>query len=102
MSFRFPFSFLICTFFPVVLIARIPFFLSFSGRVDDCVKRAADEGLADKLTGFKDPKEFVDSLEKPRRIMFLVKAGKPVDSTIDLFKDLLEEGDILIDGGNEW
>ena len=34
--------------------------------------------------------------------MILVKAGAPVDATIDSLMPLLEEGDIIIDGGNEW
>jgi 6-phosphogluconate dehydrogenase len=73
-------------------------------RVDECVERAKKE-LGDQsgnLQGFKSPKEFVASLSKPRKVMFLVQAGKPVDMSIDLFADLLEEGDVLIDGGNEW
>ena len=37
-----------------------------------------------------------------RRVMMLVKAGAPVESTIDLLMPLLEKGDIIIDGGNEW
>lgn len=44
--------------------------------------------------------EFVNSLEKPRKIMLMVKAGAPTDSTIDQLKPLLDKGDILIDGGN--
>jgi 6-phosphogluconate dehydrogenase len=44
--------------------------------------------------------EFVDSLEKPRKIMLMVKAGGPTDATIDQLKPLLDKGDILIDGGN--
>ncbi|WP_316570027.1 NADP-dependent phosphogluconate dehydrogenase [Neobacillus sp. YIM B06451] len=44
--------------------------------------------------------EFVDSLEKPRKIMLMVKAGKPTDATIEQLKPLLDKGDILIDGGN--
>ncbi|MFP4187571.1 MAG: decarboxylating NADP(+)-dependent phosphogluconate dehydrogenase, partial [Acholeplasmataceae bacterium] len=44
--------------------------------------------------------EFVDSLEKPRKVMLLIKAGKPVDDVIDQLIPLLEEGDIIIDGGN--
>ncbi|GLB58106.1 NADP-dependent phosphogluconate dehydrogenase [Cytobacillus sp. NCCP-133] len=44
--------------------------------------------------------EFVDSLEKPRKIMLMVKAGGPTDATIEQLKPLLEKGDILIDGGN--
>jgi 6-phosphogluconate dehydrogenase len=46
--------------------------------------------------------DFVKSLERPRRILIMVKAGKPVDAVIDQLKPLLEEGDILIDGGNSW
>ena len=71
-------------------------------RVDSCETRAAAEGLADHVHGFKDPAAFVASLKRPRRIMFLVEAGAAVDSTIALFAGLVEEGDILIDGGNEW
>lgn len=44
--------------------------------------------------------EFVDSLEKPRKIMLMVKAGGPTDATIEQLKPHLEKGDILIDGGN--
>lgn len=44
--------------------------------------------------------EFVESLEKPRRILLMVKAGAGTDATIDSLRPLLEPGDILIDGGN--
>jgi 6-phosphogluconate dehydrogenase len=44
--------------------------------------------------------EFVNSLEKPRKIMLMVKAGAPTDATIERLKPHLEKGDILIDGGN--
>ncbi|WP_394253356.1 NADP-dependent phosphogluconate dehydrogenase [Arthrobacter pityocampae] len=44
--------------------------------------------------------ELVDSLEKPRRVLIMVKAGGPVDSVIDSLVPLLEPGDIVIDGGN--
>lgn len=44
--------------------------------------------------------EFVKSLERPRKVMMLVKAGKPVDDFIDQLIPFLEEGDIIIDGGN--
>ena len=46
--------------------------------------------------------ELVDSLEKPRKIMMLVKAGNPVDSVIDKLIPLLDKGDIIIDGGNSF
>ncbi|MGD8405363.1 MAG: NADP-dependent phosphogluconate dehydrogenase [Anaerolineales bacterium] len=46
--------------------------------------------------------EFLSSLERPRRIMMMVPAGKIVDSAIDSIKDSLEPGDLLIDGGNSF
>ncbi|KAL3150303.1 6-phosphogluconate dehydrogenase, decarboxylating 2 [Trebouxia sp. C0010 RCD-2024] len=71
-------------------------------KTEACVKRAEKEGLSKNLHGFKDLKEFIQSLEKPRRVMMLVKAGAPVEATIDLLMPLLDKGDIIIDGGNEW
>lgn len=47
-------------------------------------------------------KEFVDTLESPRRIMLLVKAGAPVDATIQQLIPLLDKGDLIIDGGNSF
>jgi len=44
--------------------------------------------------------EFVQSLSRPRKIMMMVKAGKPVDELIDQLVPLLDKGDIVIDGGN--
>lgn len=44
--------------------------------------------------------DFVNSLEKPRRIIMMVKAGKPTDAVIDQLLPLLDAGDVLIDGGN--
>ena len=44
--------------------------------------------------------ELVQSLKRPRKVMMLVKAGKPVDDFIDMIAAHLEEGDIIIDGGN--
>ena len=46
--------------------------------------------------------EFVESLEKPRIIQIMVKAGGPVDAVIEQLKPLLDEGDIIIDGGNSF
>lgn len=47
-------------------------------------------------------KAFVESLEKPRRILLMVRAGKSTDDTINSLTPHLEKGDILIDGGNAW
>jgi 6-phosphogluconate dehydrogenase len=47
-------------------------------------------------------KEFVEAIQKPRAIIMLVQAGKPVDDSIALLTQYMEPGDLLIDGGNEW
>ncbi len=52
------------------------------------------------IIGAHSPEEFVCALERPRKIILLVKAGDPVDWTINLIKSFLNEGDIIIDGGN--
>jgi 6-phosphogluconate dehydrogenase len=44
--------------------------------------------------------EFIDALEKPRRVLIMVKAGDPTDAVIEELADAMEEGDIIIDGGN--
>lgn len=46
------------------------------------------------------PEEFIASLKTPRRVLIMVKAGAPVDAVMDQLIPLLEQGDILIDGGN--
>ncbi len=53
------------------------------------------------ISGCHSLEELVLSLEKPRRIMMMVKAGAPVDSIIEKLVPLLDKGDIIIDGGNE-
>ncbi|MBN1286492.1 MAG: NADP-dependent phosphogluconate dehydrogenase [Anaerolineae bacterium] len=45
---------------------------------------------------------FVASLEQPRRIMIMVQAGPPVDAVIGQLRPLLDQGDLVIDGGNSW
>ncbi|TDH68236.1 hypothetical protein CCR75_004492 [Bremia lactucae] len=70
-------------------------------KVDATVQRAKDEGNL-PLVGYKDMKDFVASLARPRKIIILVVAGKPVDMTIAALSEFMESGDILVDGGNEW
>ena len=53
-----------------------------------------------KFTPAKTVQELVASLERPRRIILMVKAGAPVDDMIGQLQPLLEPGDIVIDGGN--
>jgi 6-phosphogluconate dehydrogenase len=54
------------------------------------------------IVGTERPEEFVSALERPRRILLMVKAGAAVDSVIALFAPLLAPGDILMDGGNSF
>lgn len=54
------------------------------------------------LAAFGTLEEFLAALERPRRIMMMVPAGKPVDGAIASIKDSLEPGDLLIDGGNTY
>ncbi|KAJ9528796.1 hypothetical protein QJQ45_000008 [Haematococcus lacustris] len=60
------------------------------------------ERLGEKLTGYAEVQDFIMSLQKPRRVIILVKAGAPVDQTIVQLSKYMEAGDIIIDGGNEW
>ena len=70
-----------------------------TSRVDDFMKHYGAEGA---FTPAHSPEELVRQLEKPRRILMMVKAGPPVDETIDHLGPHLEAGDILIDGGNSY
>jgi len=56
----------------------------------------------ESFTGTAQLEEFVAALDRPRRIMMMIKAGAPVDEMLDRLIPLLEEGDIVIDGGNSW
>ncbi|WP_421825448.1 NADP-dependent phosphogluconate dehydrogenase [Larkinella sp.] len=58
------------------------------------------EGEGKPVKGFTDLAAMTQSLTRPRAIMMLVPAGKPVDNVIDKLVPLLEPGDIIIDGGN--
>jgi 6-phosphogluconate dehydrogenase len=55
-----------------------------------------------QIIGNADLAEFVRSLERPRRMLMMIKAGDPVDQMLERIAPLLETGDILIDGGNSF
>lgn len=57
-------------------------------------------GEGKNFKAFSDLRLFVESLARPRKIMMMIKAGKPVDEMIENLLPLLDQGDILIDGGN--
>jgi len=68
-----------------------------ASKVDDFLR---NEGKGAKVVGTRSMQEFVAALKRPRRVMLMVKAGKPVDEMIEALLPLLEKGDIIIDGGN--
>src|SRR5688572_31391580 len=57
--------------------------------------RSVAENQGKKITGTKTLQDFVSAIERPRRIIMMIKAGKPVDMTIDAIAPLLDPGDIL-------
>ncbi|WP_078414467.1 NADP-dependent phosphogluconate dehydrogenase [Priestia abyssalis] len=59
-----------------------------------------NEAEGKNFKGTYSIEEFVNSLEVPRKILLMVKAGGPTDATIEALKPHLEKGDIIIDGGN--
>ena len=59
-----------------------------------------NEAKGTKIVGAHSLEEMVKKLKKPRRVMLLVKAGAAVDAFIDKLVPLLDQGDIIIDGGN--
>lgn len=56
----------------------------------------------ENFTPYQTLEALVASLSKPRKVMIMVKAGKPVDLIIEQLLPLLEEGDIILDGGNSF
>ena len=60
----------------------------------------AGRGAGKDIVGAATLEDFVATLERPRRILMMVKAGQPIDDLIATLSPLLEEGDLLIDGGN--
>ena len=57
-------------------------------------------GKDKNIVGTYSLEELVNSLERPRKVMIMIKAGGAVDATIDALLPLLESGDVIIDGGN--
>ena len=66
-------------------------------RVDEFL---AGDAAGSNVIGAHSLEELVAHLKSPRRVMLMIKAGAPVDATIDTLLPLLDSGDIIIDGGN--
>ncbi|NLX67653.1 MAG: NADP-dependent phosphogluconate dehydrogenase, partial [Bacteroidales bacterium] len=72
----------------------------FNRTVEKVDRFVNGRGKGKNFIGAHSLQELVASLERPRKVMMLVKAGKPVDDFIEQLIPLLEPGDIIIDGGN--
>ena len=68
-----------------------------ASRTEDFLK---NEAKGRNFVGTYSIEEFVNSLEKPRKILLMVQAGSATDATIASLQPYLDKGDILIDGGN--
>ncbi|MDF2522871.1 MAG: hypothetical protein K0R31_512 [Clostridiales bacterium] len=76
--------------------------VSVYNRSPDKTEQLVEESKGKNLLAAYSIEEFVNSLEKPRKIIIMVKAGKPVDDTIGQLTPLLDKDDIIIDGGNSF
>ncbi|MFL6215012.1 MAG: NADP-dependent phosphogluconate dehydrogenase [Blastocatellia bacterium] len=71
-------------------------------KVDKFLDRAKSHAEGQQVIGAYSIDDFVQSIERPRKIILLVKAGGAVDAVIEQLKPHLEPGDIIIDGGNSF
>ncbi|ATH92305.1 6-phosphogluconate dehydrogenase [Bacillus glycinifermentans] len=78
------------------------FSISVYNRSSAKTEEFLEEAKGKNVVGTFSIEEFVESLEKPRKILLMVKAGTPTDATIQSLLPHLEKGDILIDGGNTY
>ena len=83
-------------------IADHGFNVSIYNRSPEKTRDAIKMYTGGKMIPFFDLKEFIESLEKPRKILLMVKAGEAVDALLSQLTPLLTKGDIIIDGGNSF
>jgi len=74
--------------------------ISVYNRSYDKTTTFLDSYKNDFISGFKDIESFIGSLESPKRVMLMVKAGTSTDAVIESITPFLSKGDIIIDGGN--
>ncbi|MXQ55876.1 NADP-dependent phosphogluconate dehydrogenase [Shimazuella alba] len=77
----------------------IAVFDNFTNLIDPFLSKDAS---GKNIVGTYNIEELVQSLETPRKILMMIKAGAPTDATIEQIKPYLDKGDILIDGGNTY
>lgn len=83
-------------------IADHGYSVSIYNRTTEVMEEVLKENPNSGLTGYKTLGDFVASLESPRKIIVMVKAGKPVDAILDQLIPLIDKGDIVVDAGNSF
>ena len=85
-------------------IARHGYQITVYNRTPEKTKEFLETSAKDSsnIKGAYILEELVTSLKRPRKIMLMVKAGKPVDDFIERLTPMLQKGDIIIDGGNSY
>ncbi|MBN2909966.1 NADP-dependent phosphogluconate dehydrogenase [Polycladomyces sp. WAk] len=78
------------------------FSVAVYNRSPEKTEQLLKEAAGKRLSGAYSLEEFVGMLERPRKIILMVKAGEPTDRTLEQLVPLLEKGDIVIDGGNAY
>ncbi len=76
------------------------FTVAVYNREPEMTEKFLKENEGKKVIGTQNYEELVKSIAKPRKIMMMIRAGKPVDEVIEQLVPYLEAGDIIIDGGN--
>lgn len=71
-------------------------------RSPEVTKQVMKEHHHENITAFYNLAELIYSLKRPRKVFLMIQAGKPVDAVIDQLLPILEEGDIIMDGGNSY
>ncbi|MBE5809052.1 MAG: NADP-dependent phosphogluconate dehydrogenase, partial [Clostridiales bacterium] len=85
----------------VMNMERNGFTVAVYNRTAEKVDRfLAGRAAGKNILGAHSLEELRDLLDKPRKVMLMIKAGQPVDDFIDRLLEVLEPGDIIIDGGN--
>ncbi len=86
----------------VLNMERNGYTVAVYNRTTATMEEFVQEHPGKKLVPTHTLEEFVQSLERPRKLIIMVKAGAPVDAVIDGLIPLLEEGDLVMDGGNSY
>ena len=76
--------------------------VSVYNRSRPSIDELVEEAKGKKIVGTYSLEEFVNSLETPRKIILMIRAGQPVDDTIASLKQYISKGDLIIDCGNSF